>query len=228
MTSKKSNFNWEKLEKKGKLEGDLRKSLTLLKTDIINRAFNNKELFCVNKRNQISKQIKNIIEPELENLFSNFSIFNENEIKSDSLSTAYLNPDITVLPNFTDMILKSIFSLSVVIVLIIGFVMFIKKFVYNRSGSNISNGLIKVINTTYIAPKKSINLVKIMDRILVVGITENQMQTLAEFKEEEIPDSIIETRKRNGSIKQFSDYFNMFFDKVRKRNHKEERYEKDN
>ncbi len=155
-------------------------------------------------------------------------VFNENGIKSDSLSTAYVNPEIPVLPNFTDMILKSIFSLSVVIVLIIGFVMFIKKFVYNRSGSNISNGLIKVINTTYIAPKKSINLVKIMDRILVVGITENQMQTLAEFKEEEIPDSIIETRKRNGSIKQFSNYFNMFFDKVRKRNHKEERYEKDN
>jgi len=155
-------------------------------------------------------------------------VFNENGIKSDSLSTAYVNPEITELPNFTDMILKSIFSLSVVIVLIIGFVMFIKKFVYNRSGSNISNGLIKVINTTYIAPKKSINLVKIMDRILVVGITENQMQTLAEFKEEEIPDSIIETRKRNGSIKQFSDYVNMFFNKVRKKNHKEERYEKDN
>ena len=150
-------------------------------------------------------------------------VFNENEIKSDSLSTAYVNPEITELPNFTDMILKSIFSLSVVIVLIIGFVMFIKKFVYNRSGSNISNGLIQVINTTYIAPKKSIHLVKIMDRILVIGITENQMQTLAEFKEEEIPDSIIETRKRGEPVKQFSSYVNMFLDKVRKKAHQEDK-----
>ena len=65
-----------------------------------------------------------------------------------------------------------------------------------------------------------------MDRILVVGITESQMQMLAEFKEEEIPDSIIETRKKSESVKQFSNYFNMFFNKVRKRNHQEKRYEK--
>ena len=167
--------------------------------------------------------ISGIVNKSLSQFGVGSEVFNENGLKSDSLLTAYINPEISKLPDFSGMILKSIFSLSVVVVLIIGFVWFMRKFVYNRSGSNISNGLVKVISTTFIAPKKSIHLVKIMDRILVIGITENQMQALAEFKEEEIPDSIIETRKRGEPVKQFSSYVNMFLDKVRKKAHQEDK-----
>jgi flagellar biogenesis protein FliO len=58
-----------------------------------------------------------------------------------------------------------------------------------------------------------------MDKILVVGVTDNQMQTLAEFKEGDIPNSLVENRKIDESTKQYSSYFSHIFDKVRKKNH---------
>ena len=153
---------------------------------------------------------------------SDFKAVDLTSIKSDSLTAVqskiktkdYINSEISEMPGFSGMITKGIFSLLIVVVLIFGFVYILRRFVYNRGGTNLSNGLIKIINTTFIAPKKSIHLIKIMDRILVVGITENHMQTLAEFSGGEIPESIIENRKSNSSAKQFSSYLNVLLDKV--------------
>ncbi len=143
--------------------------------------------------------------------------------ESDAKDFGYINPDIYEMPSFSGMLVKGIFSLLAVFALILAFVLFLKRFVYNRGGSNLTNGLIKIINTTFIAPKKSIYLIKIVDKILVVGVTENQMQTLAEFSEEEIPQYINETRKTGASAKQFSSYINLLLDKMKKRDLQEDK-----
>jgi flagellar biosynthetic protein FliO len=153
----------------------------------------------------------------------------QNQIKSenldvtksnaDSIINGYANSEVPELPNMGGMVFKGLFSLIIVFALIIGFALFLKKFVYNRNGFRVSGGLVKVISTTFIGPKKSIHLIKVMDKILVVGVTDNQMQTLAEFKEGDIPNSLVENRKIDESTKQYSSYFSHIFDKVRKKNH---------
>ena len=118
-----------------------------------------------------------------------------NNAKVDSLLNSGLTAEMSNLPGLSDMIIQIGFSLLIVAVLIIALVFFLKNFVYKRRGAQISDGLIRVIDTVYIAPKKSIQIIKALNRILIVGVTENQMQTLAEFKEEEIPTSFIENKK---------------------------------
>ncbi len=147
-----------------------------------------------------------------DNLKSDYT--NVNNAKVDSLLNSGLTAEMPGLPGLSDMIIQIIFSLSIVVVLIIALVFFLKKFVYKRRGMQISDGLIKVIDTVYIAPKKSIQIIKALDRILIVGVTENQMQTLAEFREEEIPASFVESKKEVNN--NFSKCFSVLFDKVKK------------
>lgn len=146
---------------------------------------------------------------------------NVTKSEADTIINSYENSKVPELPNLGSMIFKGLFSLVIVFALIIGFALFLKKFVYNRNGFHVSGGLVKVVSTTFIGPKKSIHLIKVMDKILVVGVTDTQMQTLAEFKEGDIPNSLVENRKIDESTKQFSNYFSQIFDKVRKKNHQE-------
>lgn len=148
----------------------------------------------------------------------NFSITKSN---ADSMFNSYVNSDVPELPNLSGMIFKGLFSLIIVLGLIIGLALFLKKFIYNRNGFRVSGGLVKVVSTTFIGPKKSIHLIKVIDKILVVGVTDSQMQTLAEFKEGDISNTLVENRKVDESTKQFSGYFSQIFDKVRKKNNQE-------
>ena len=134
---------------------------------------------------------------------------------------SFLKQEFSSMPDFTSMILKGLFSLSLVVVLIFGFVLFLRKFVYKRNGMPLSGELIKVINTTFIAPKKSIHLVKIMDRVIVVGVTESQMQSLAEFKGDEIPETMIENVSKINNPNNFSKYFTSFLNKMKKSEQRE-------
>ncbi len=66
--------------------------------------------------------------------------------------------------------------------------------------SRVSREWIDVLATAYIAPKKQINLVKVLDKFLVIGVTEAGMNTLAELDEESVSRHI--TPARGGSGKQ--------------------------
>jgi flagellar protein FliO/FliZ len=75
--------------------------------------------------------------------------------------------------------LKMIFALAIVLGLLIGAMYFVKRFMQQACPATDNQALINVISSKYLGPKSSIILVEVMDQIIVVGISGQQMTTLA-------------------------------------------------
>lgn len=75
--------------------------------------------------------------------------------------------------------LKMIFALAVVLGLMIGVMYFVKNFMQRPAPSATEQGLINIVYSKYLGPKSSIMLVEVMDQLIVVGISGQQMTTLA-------------------------------------------------
>ncbi len=81
-------------------------------------------------------------------------------------------------------VVKTFASLSAVIGLMVVVVLLMKKFVY---GSKASPGNIvdmRVIGTMMLQPKRSVSVLKVMDKVLIIGFTEDGMHTLGEITDE--------------------------------------------
>lgn len=75
--------------------------------------------------------------------------------------------------------LKMIFALAIVLGLLIGVMYFIKNFMHSSAPSSDSQDLINILSSRYLGPKSSIMLVEVMDQVIVVGISGQQMTALA-------------------------------------------------
>jgi flagellar protein FliO/FliZ len=75
--------------------------------------------------------------------------------------------------------LKMIFALAVVLGLLIGAMYFVKMFMLQTGPASDNQTLINVISSKYLGPKNRIILVEVLDQVLVVGISNQQMTTLA-------------------------------------------------
>lgn len=91
--------------------------------------------------------------------------------------------------SLTAQLMKLFFVFGLIILLIYGTVWFLNKFVYRR-GSSQSLSHVSVVSTTLLAPKKFIYLVKVFDKILVLGVTESQISNLTEITDPEILKSL--------------------------------------
>lgn len=80
---------------------------------------------------------------------------------------------------------KTIGYLLVIVVLIFGLVYFLKNFIYGKKGQKTTNSSVKVLNSTFISPKKSIMLVEAVGRILLVSVTDSNMSLLTEMNRDE-------------------------------------------
>lgn len=80
-------------------------------------------------------------------------------------------------------VVKSLLSLGAVILLMIGVVFVMKKFVYGRQSSSSQIVEMKVIGTLMIQPKRSVSVIKVMDTIFVIGVSEDGMQSLGEISD---------------------------------------------
>ena len=79
------------------------------------------------------------------------------------------------------LLLKTLFSLVAVLGLMFGVVWFLKKYVYRgRSGSS-SQIEIEVLGHRSLQPKRSVVVLKVMHKVIVVGMSEHGMQTLTEI-----------------------------------------------
>lgn len=74
--------------------------------------------------------------------------------------------------------LKMIFALAVVLGLLIGLMYFVKTFMQQTSPAT-DGQVINVISSKYLGPKNRIILVEVLGQLLVVGISNQQMTTLA-------------------------------------------------
>ncbi len=79
--------------------------------------------------------------------------------------------------------LKMIFALAVVLGLLVGVMYFMKIFMQQTGSASDSQALIHVISSKYLGPKNRIILVEVLDQVLVVGICNQQMTTLATIED---------------------------------------------
>lgn len=75
--------------------------------------------------------------------------------------------------------LKMIFALAIVLGLLIGVMYFIKNFMQRTAPSSDNTALINILSSRYLGPKSSIILVEVMEQVIVVGISGQQMTSLA-------------------------------------------------
>lgn len=80
---------------------------------------------------------------------------------------------------------KLISALVIVIACIYAGVYLLKRLMGKKYSGNRQSNLLEVLETTYIGPKKTISLVRVADRAVLVGTSENQISPLAELDAEE-------------------------------------------
>jgi flagellar biosynthetic protein FliO len=82
--------------------------------------------------------------------------------------------------------LKMILSLGAVLGLMFGLVYVLKRFVLPGGPAAQQPVTIEVLGRKALQPKKSVVVLKIAERVLVVGLSEQGMQTLTEFMAEDL------------------------------------------
>ncbi len=103
-------------------------------------------------------------------------------VDPDSAKTAGMTEPAITFPE----VLRVILVLGFVLFLIFAAIWVMKKYSPGMMRGTQSRA-VKVLSTTYLGPKKSLHLIEVLDRILLVGMTENSVNSLAEFtKAEEI------------------------------------------
>lgn len=80
-------------------------------------------------------------------------------------------------------IIKLIFPLLIICLMLYGLLVFVKRYSFKRGGSSLIN--IKVINNQMIMPKKFLSVVKVKDKLLILGISDNNITLLKEIDADE-------------------------------------------
>lgn len=80
---------------------------------------------------------------------------------------------------------KLLGALLVVVVGIYGFLYLLRRMMGQRFSGNRSSNLIEVLETAYVAQKKSVSIVRFSDRAVLIGVGESGISVLAELNAEE-------------------------------------------
>ena len=80
-------------------------------------------------------------------------------------------------------ILRMLSALVVVVICIYGAVFALKRFMGRKIAGRGSQGILEVLETAHLGPKKMVSVVRVADRSVLVGITENQITLLTELDE---------------------------------------------
>ena len=80
--------------------------------------------------------------------------------------------------------MQLIFGLAIVLILLI-LTLWILRYIMRARFSGIAGDAVQILSMRYIEPKKAIALVKVMDRVFIIGIAEQALTTLGELTPEE-------------------------------------------
>lgn len=98
----------------------------------------------------------------------------------------YSDPKAVAPMNIKDTVMRAGGSLFFV-VLILGVTLFLLKFVLNKKDKPFfKERMISVLERNYIEPKKTIMLVRTLDRLLVVGVAGDNINVLSEIKDPDV------------------------------------------
>ena len=105
-------------------------------------------------------------------------------------------------------IVKLIFPLLLICGMLYGLLVLVKKYSFKRGGTSFLD--IKVINNQMIMPKKFLSVVKVKDKLLILGVSENNISLLKEIDADE-NDFINDTTKNTSQG--FAEIFKNFLPK---------------
>ena len=107
-------------------------------------------------------------------------------------------------------IIKSFLPLVIIFILLFGVLLLLKKYSFSLSGKKMQSLNVNIIHNQLILPKKYLSLVRVQNKILLLGISENNITLLKElddtlkkdddFLSDEKP-NLIEIFKQNLGIK---------------------------
>lgn len=125
----------------------------------------------------------------------------------------YNNPEPAKPPNLFWELIKVVFSLAIVL----GVAYLIFQFLSKRSPLFTRGQFITIIENTFIAPNKSISIVEVGNRFLIVGVTEQNITLLTEITDNQV--IAIFKEKKNGNENDqtnnsFEGYLASFLSKV--------------
>lgn len=82
--------------------------------------------------------------------------------------------------------LKVVMALFLTLLLLVAGVWLLKRFLRVNKIPGISGRALAILEIRYITPKKAIALVRVLQRVLIVGVSENSLNMLGELTSEEI------------------------------------------
>ncbi len=85
----------------------------------------------------------------------------------------------------TGAVVKMISALIVVVICVYLGLYLLKKLTGKKSGVVLKSDVLEVLQTTHLGPRKTISLVKVGDRSVLVGVTEQQISTITELDQKE-------------------------------------------
>ncbi len=92
--------------------------------------------------------------------------------------------------------LKMLSALALVLGLMVVAMYFLKKFMNRTGGSVETDEFVKIISTRYLGPKNSIVILDVLDHVIVVGISNQQISLLTEIDDRESLDRLKTMRGR--------------------------------
>jgi flagellar protein FliO/FliZ len=96
-------------------------------------------------------------------------------------------------------ILKMLGPIVLILGLLYGALILVRKYSFPLKGKQANSFKINVLNTQMILPKKYISVIKVEDKMLVLGISENSINLLKEidYQEEELIEETNQTKPAN-------------------------------
>jgi flagellar protein FliO/FliZ len=83
-------------------------------------------------------------------------------------------------------LIRMVLSLGAVLALMVGLMYLAKRFVVPGTGAARMPVRVDVIGRRTIQPRKSVVVVRVADKVLVLGVSEHGMQTLTELTDDEV------------------------------------------
>lgn len=106
-------------------------------------------------------------------------------------------------------LVKMLLSLAAVLGLMFGVVWLLRRFITRGAGPASRPVEIEIVGSRVLEQRKSVYVLKILQNVIVVGVTEHGMNTLAEIRDEQSLGAIEERLAKSGhsKIPSFSSYF---------------------
>lgn len=99
-------------------------------------------------------------------------------------------------------ILKLVFPLLLIVAMLYGVLLFVKK--YQFKGTKLNSENLRIVTTLMLMPKKYLSVVKVNDKVLILGLSEQNITLLKELSAEELQ------LNNDSNIQNNPDFFEVF------------------